>query len=299
MITKQSADQLKNEFNATLAWLHSLGINLSKGRLNHYNKIANLWIDILEGKTIAKEDFNSELISTVFEVPTFIDIYRAFKTTDCANLNGLISKLEKAVNGPTHLNDETSDSSRARNFLFEAITAAKLHNPSQGLNAILDAPSDVGFLINKKKVWVECKRVSSESNLQKNINKACQQLTTTLRKHPQIGQRGLIAMDISKLITRPPPNFLLVTEFENQIDNYSKAMLDEFIRANSSIWQQTIQSQDERIIGALLRLQIVATSREKNTPIYVAQWGINPRLNVGLDDQRLMKDIVTRIQSAI
>lgn len=297
MITKQSAGQLLQEFEETLAWIRSLGINLSIGRLSHYNKIAKLWTDIIEGKITAGHNFNSELISTVFEVPTFIDIYHAFKSTDCSSLNGLISKLEKAVDGPNHLSEENPASSTARNFLFEAIVTAKLHNPSQGLNAILDAPSDVGILFNKKKIWVECKRVSSEKKLRANISKACKQLKTTLEKHPQIGQRGLIAIDISKLITQPPPNFVFETEFESQIDEYSKLMLDEFIRANSSIWQETMKSHDERIVGTLLRLQIVATSREKNTPIYVAQWGINPRLNISLDDQRLMKDIVTRIQS--
>ncbi|RUT67512.1 hypothetical protein D0817_26055, partial [Flavobacterium cupreum] len=76
-------------------------------------------------------------------------------------LASVIEKLRKGVNGPINAADETSESTAARNFLFEATVAAKAHRPDRGVEAILDAESDTGILINGKRIWVECKRVTT------------------------------------------------------------------------------------------------------------------------------------------
>ena len=65
---------------------------------------------------------------------------------------GRTSRYEKGVNGPITTADETSDSIAARNFIFEAAVAAKAHRPIDGIEAILDAKSDMGINLDGKKI---------------------------------------------------------------------------------------------------------------------------------------------------
>ncbi|MES2932742.1 MAG: hypothetical protein V4805_04565 [Pseudomonadota bacterium] len=296
-IPKISNAEFLVNFEMALQWMQSLGIDISKGRLAEYKNAARSWVALLnrEQEQLADSDMHANVTSMAFEVPAFVDIYAAFKEEKPANLSGLIAKLRKAVAGPSQLASETSTSTGPRNFLFEAVTAAKVHNPSMNVTAILNAPSDTGFKMLGKNFWIECKRLSAEGQVLPNISKACKQLQRTLEMHPQTGQRGIIALDISKLVTPPPPKYILEVAVESEIGPYTNHIVDNYIRDHAYVWQQKFLNQDSRIIGALLRLSCIATTKDRRAYIYVQQWGINPRNNATLDDQRLMKEMVNKL----
>jgi hypothetical protein len=293
-IPKISNSKFLADLNDVLDWMRLLNVDIAQGRLTNYRRAAKHWVELVAGdlNEAGRLDLCREVTSAAFEVSAFFDIYSAFKDEKISNLGGIAAKLKKAVAGPVDLDTETSASNAARNFLFEAITAAKIHNPAMGVKTIFNAESDTGFELGTKRVWVECKRLSSAGQVQSNVSKACKQLKRTLDKHPQTGQRGVVALDISKLVTLPPPGHILELQQEADIGPRTEAMLDKYIKENSQEWQQKYLSQDSRIIGTLFRLSLIATSVDKEAYISVSQWGINPRRGIQIDDERLFHEMV-------
>ncbi|MBY0411889.1 MAG: hypothetical protein K2Q97_17610 [Burkholderiaceae bacterium] len=109
-----------------------------------------------------------DFVSALFEIVEFTRIHEALQDVPPRELTSVIDKLKKAVNGPVDVANETPKSTAARNFLFEASVAAMAHRPARNVEAILNARSDTGIKIEGRKIWVECKRVTSEHALEGN-----------------------------------------------------------------------------------------------------------------------------------
>jgi hypothetical protein len=285
-IPKISSEQFLANLDEAMQWMQSLGVKISEGRMVVYRQAAQTWADLLKyGVGHAEEAVAlPNITSAAFEVPAFLDIHQAFKNEKPSKLGGLAATLKKAVQGPTDLPNETHDNSAARNFLFEAITAAKVHNPEKGIRAILNAPSDTGFELGQFKVWVECKRMASQQQLRPRIAKACEQLTKTLIRHPHIRQRGLVAVDISKLITPPPPQYVFNVPRESEITVHAGKMIDKYIEDHWQEWENEYVGKDARIIGTILRLQLIVTSEDRGTYVHAVEWGLTPRRGIRGDD---------------
>jgi hypothetical protein len=93
-------------------------------------------------------------------------------------------------------------STAARNFLFEAAVAAKAHHSGRSIKAILDARSDTGINVTGKKIWVECKRVTTVDKIESNARKASIQLETILAAQVGSGHRRIVVLDVSKILNR-------------------------------------------------------------------------------------------------
>jgi hypothetical protein len=296
-IPKISSERFLADLESAMQWMQSLGINISDGRMVDYRQAAKAWVELLNrgGREIEDLQVQPGVASATFEVPAFLDIHQAFKNEKLSTLGGLVAKLKKAVQGPSDFQNETHENSTARNFLFEAVTAAKVHNPAKGTRAILNAPSDTGFELGRFKVWIECKRIASQQQLGSRVAKACVQLKRTLERHPQTLQRGLVAIDISKLIILPPPQYVFEVALESEIGLHTARMVDKYIEDHWQEWEDEYVGKDPRIIGTMLRLTLIATSRDRVTYVHVSQWGINPRRGIQLDDERLLRDLAGRL----
>ncbi|PIF13284.1 hypothetical protein [Janthinobacterium sp. 13] len=291
-IPKQTSQEFLRKFGESIDWMRSLGVNVDQGRLTNYRTAAQQWVSLLDEDRDRQGGLEHlpAITSAVYEVPQFLEIHAAFRGERIAHLGGLGAKLKKAIEGPVHLQNETEKSNGPRNFLFEAVTAARVHRPDNGSLTILNAPTDTGFTLHKSSIWVECKRLTSHAQLKSNVNKACRQLKRTIDKHPQINQRGLVALDISKLTTMPPPRYVFESPTEAEIGPRSQAIIDQYILDNGHVWEQEYADQDSRIIGTLLRLSLIAVSKDVGKYIFVHQWGVNPRRGIGIDDQRLLRE---------
>src|SRR3989339_1261093 len=200
-IHTESYEAIFDHYSAAIQWMNGLGIKLTRGRTSHYEKILRHWKNAYKATTnnAAREIF-PDFVSSMFEIFDFVNIYKAFHLVPANQLTFVIEKLRKGVNGPINASEETSESTVARNFLFEATVAAKVHHPDRGVEAILDAKSDTGIRINGKKIWVECKRVTTFDKIESNARKASSQLETLLTREIGSGNRGIVAMDISKIL---------------------------------------------------------------------------------------------------
>src|SRR5512139_2204973 len=201
MIPTESYESILARYSSALKWMESIGVKLGPGRTSHYERTVKYWAEAYrtasgeEGKRVFPG-----FVSSMFEIHDFVNVYEAFKDIQPLELAGIIAKLQRAVTGPINAFEETPESTAARNFLFEAAVAARLHRPAKGATAILDAPSDTGVRFSGRKMWIECKRVTTENKIEANVRKASSQLDELLRKRVGSGHRGVVAIDVSKIL---------------------------------------------------------------------------------------------------
>jgi hypothetical protein len=148
-IPTESYEAIYKQYAAAILWMSGLGIKITSGRTSHYERILRHWKEAY--KTAPADEVVEifpDFVSSMFEIFDFVRIYNALHGTPANQLEFVIEKLQKGVNGPIHAVEETAESTTARNFLFEATVTALAHRPDQGVEAILDAKSDTGIRIN-------------------------------------------------------------------------------------------------------------------------------------------------------
>jgi hypothetical protein len=287
---------IAQEYNAAIEWLVSIGVKVSSGRTAHYAKVIEYWKDAYKSASEieAKENL-PDFVSSVFEIHDFIDIYYAFKDEPVEELHGLRDKLQKGVNGPINSADETSKSTSSRNYIFEALMAARSHHPHRGVNTMLNTESDTGITIKKKKLWIECKRISSASKIEANVKDASNQLEKILSRKKGSGNRGVVAIDVTKLLNSDGD--LFVQQNDDALIESIDRMMDQFIAKNSSHWEKVYARRSKKIIGTIIHFSFMATSEASNLFVRAGQWGINPQINASKADGILLETLVASIES--
>jgi hypothetical protein len=295
-IPTESYEAVFEQYSAAMRWMAGLGIKLNPGRTSHYEKIVGHWKDAYKTATADEgRQIFPDFVSSMFEVFDFVSIYKAFKDVPVHQLTSVIEKLQKGVNGPINAADETADSTAARNFLFEAAVAAKAHRPDNGIEAILDARSDTGISLNGKKIWVECKRVTTIDRIEGNARKASSQLETVLAGEVGSGHRGIVALDVSKILNRGDKIF--VTRNDSELLASVDRTMDQFIEEHSRIWQRVYERRHKKVIGTIIRFSFMASSEARNLLVHASQWAMNPRLGVATSDEQIQRQLVATLAS--
>lgn len=291
-IPTETYEAIFEQYTAAMRWMAGLGIKLDPGRTSYYEKLVGYWKDAY--KTASADEGRQifpDFVSSMFEIFDFVSIYKAFENVPARQLTSVIEKLQKGVNGPINAADETLESTAARNFLFEAAAAAKAHRPDKGIEAILDARSDTGISLNGWKLWIECKRVTTLERIESNARKASSQLETVLAGEIGSGHRGIVAMDVSKILNRGDKIF--VTKNDDELLASVDRMMDRFIHDHSHIWERVYDRRHRRIIGTIIRFSFMASSEARNLLVHASQWAINPRLGIATSDEHIQRQLVT------
>lgn len=289
-IASTSYAEVASSYRAALDWMGELGVELGVGRTQHYAKVIDYWKDAY--KEASQQNSNKgfpDFVSSAFEISSFIEVYQAFRDEPLSRLSEIAKKLQRAVRGPIDSVDETQKSTEARNFIFEALMAARSHRPQYGIEAILDAESDTGFKVRSSKVWIECKRVTTQARIEENARKASRQLERVLDKKIGAGNRAIVALDVTKIIN--PDGGILPRRDDAELSASVDTMMDVFISKRSSIWQRAYQSRNKKIIGTILRFSLMAVSEQRRLLVYAAQWGLNPRLGISVGDGQLLRSV--------
>lgn len=297
-IPTETYEVVFDQFSAAMRWMAGLGIKLHPGRTSHYERIIGYWKYAYKTATVdeGRQKF-PDFVSSMFEVFDFVSIYRAFKDIPPTQLTSLIGKLQKGVNGPINAADETQDSTTARNFLFEAVVAAKVHRPDKGIEAIFDARSDAGISLNGKKLWIECKRVTTVERIKSNTRKASSQLETILAGGMGSGHRGIVALDVSKILNSGDK--ILVARSDKELLASVDRLMDKFIEEHSHIWQRVYEGRQKKIIGTIVRFSFMASSEGRNLLVHTSQWAVNPRLGIATSDEQIQRQLVTLLKTTL
>jgi hypothetical protein len=283
-----------DQYSAAMRWMEGLGIKLSPGRTSHYEKFIGHWKEAYKTATAdERRQIFPDFVSSMFEVFDFVSIHKAFGRVPAHQLIFIIQKLKKAVNGPINAADETPDSTTARNFLFEASVAAKAHRPGKGIEAILNARSDTGISLNGKNLWVECKRVTTLDKIEGNARKASSQLETILAGKVGSGHRGIVAVDISKILNAGDK--LFVTRNDHELLASVDRLMDQFIQEHSHIWQHVYERRHKKIIGTIIRFSFMASSETRNLLVHSSQWAMNPRMGISTSDEQIQRQLVATL----
>ena len=293
-IPTESFEAIFAQYSAAIAWMKGIGVNIGPGRTSHYEKIVGYWKDA--HKTATAEEGRKifpNFVSSMFEIYDFVSIYKAFKEVPNDQLTLLTKKLQKAVNGPVNAAEETPDSTTARNFLFEATVAARANRPDKGIAAILDAKSDTGISIDGKKIWVECKRITSTSKIESNARGASSQLEDILKKQVGSGHRGIVALDVSKILNSGDKIF--VSDNDSALLSSVDQMMDKFITEFSPLWEKVYLRRSRKIIGTIVRFAFMSSSEARNILVHTQQWAINPRHGMSASDNEIQRRLVSSL----
>jgi hypothetical protein len=294
-IETESFAAIHEKYSKAIDWMVSIGVKLRTNRLDHYDRVVGAWAKNYKTASVeeGKEVF-PDFVSSVVEIRDFVDVYSAFKDIPKERLTAIISKLNKGVNGPTNAVDETPKSTQARNYLFEAATAARLHRPESGVEAILDAESDTAARIGVKKVWIECKRVTTTDRIEDNFRKATKQLEAILKKKVGAANRAMVALDISKILNEGGE--ILVKDTEAELLSSVDWLMDQFIRQYHQVWEKVYRRRDKKIIGTLIRFSFISSVEDRKLLVHTSQWGVNPRLGVSVADGSLQKELCGKMK---
>lgn len=295
-IPTETYEAIFEQYSAAMRWMAGLGIKLNTGRASHYEKVIEHWKDAYKTATADEErQIFPNFVRSMFEVFDFVSIYKAFGDISAHQLTSVIDMLQKGVNGPINAADETPESTVARNFLFEAAVAAKAHRPDRGMEVILDAKSDTGISLTGKKIWIECKRVTTVDKIESNARKASSQLEKILAMQVGSGHRGIVALDVSKILNKGDKS--LVTRNDDELLASVDGMMDQFIKEYSHIWQCVYERRHKKVIGTIIRFSFMATSEARNLMVYTSQWAMNPRLGAAISDEQIQRQLVTTLKT--
>ncbi|VAW14007.1 hypothetical protein MNBD_BACTEROID01-136 [hydrothermal vent metagenome] len=295
-IETNTYDFIGENYENAISWMREIGVKISSGRTQNYLKVMNHWRRNYKSSSdkIAKDIF-PDFVNSTSEIDSFIKIYKAFKNVPTENLSLIKAKLQKGVNGPLNAEDEKPKTSEARNFIFEALVAAKFHNPKQNLSTILSTSSDTAIKFENKNIFIECKRVTSEKNLENNIRKASNQLDQHLSKKVgkklNLGNKGLVALDFSKILHSGDQ--LLVKPNDAELLDSVEKITKSFINKYTGLWNKIYETKNKRIIGTLVYFSTMATSEERNLLVNVSDWGVNPKISTSTYNNNLLKRIAT------
>jgi len=293
-ISTETYEAVFDQYLAAMGWMAGLGIKLNPGRTSHYERIVGHWKSAYRTATADEgRQIFPDFVSSMFEIFDFVSIYKAFESVPAHQLKSVIEKLQKGVNGPINAADETPESTAARNFLFEATTAAKAHRPDKGIEVILDARSDTGIRLNGKKLWVECKRITTVSKIESNTRKASSQLETILAGERGSGHRGIVAIDISKILNRGDKIF--VTQNDEELLASVDRTMDRFIQEHSHIWERIYERRHRKIIGTIIRFSFMASSETRGLLVHASQWAMNPRRGIPTSDEQIQRQLVAKL----
>lgn len=297
-IITESYEQISNQYLDACKWMESIGVKLGTGRTKHYEKIIFEWSKIANNVSYDQFKINfSELVNALFEIFDFIYIHQSFKSTDILHLTLIIEKLNKGVNGPIKFEDETPENTAARNYLFEAIVAATMHQPSFGIETILNAQSDTGILFSDKKIWIECKRIYSDEQIEKRILKASCQLNKILNSQLGSGNRGIIVLDITNIFNKNLD--ILAVKDETELAQIIRSYMDEVIKINSPKWQKILKNKHKKIIGVIVRFALIAGFKSKNHLVHTKQWAFNPREGIDKANELVLRNLCLKLDQSI
>ncbi|ROZ78775.1 hypothetical protein EEB15_03540 [Ramlibacter sp. WS9] len=218
-------DQITKELHNIIAWMTALGLPARNSRYaryeEHINKFYRPGLDLLSKKG---RQFLKELTEAYREC---IDIYLVYKCFQHVRHPNFISKLSKVVSGNDVPDLEVAGASR--NFLFELLVAARFHLAGYAID--FDDTSDVVAKRDGLVVRAECKRLASEKQLKKRINKAADQLAAAMTEVKE-EVVGIVCLDVSSCVLS---GLSQVVETVDDADKEIRAALRRFLVRNANL----------------------------------------------------------------
>lgn len=279
---------MSKEMDSAVAWLSDLGYSYVDGRLGTYKKhideIAEYNISGKLGTLLYRKDY-FELANSVFEANEFVKIYDSLHKHESDVFN---NKLKSFIKGPVSYvkEDPKTSSNLARNIAFELLIAAEMSRA--GYEIEFNDKYDIGFIVNGKRIVIECKRPQYEHQINSNIKGALKQL---LKRYNGPNERGLIAISLSRAYN---PKFNSVTvNIPEEISIALRYIIDDFIKKFFKKWQNP---SDSRSIGTIAHFSGPSTIKSQNLLTMCTNIGISNVQKGPKEDHNLLRILLSDLE---
>jgi len=125
------------------------------------------------------------------------------------------------------------------------------------------------------------------------VKDASSQFENMIRKKIGSGHKGIVALDVSKFFN--PGDKIYKSKNDLELVFSINQMMDKFIEENSNIWERVYSRRCRSIIGTIVRFSFMSVAEERNLLVTTSQWGLNPRQSVSDADERVLTNLVTKL----
>lgn len=252
-ITPHTLQEIAADYESAVAWLTSAGFHVERGRLAEYKKIvATLATDhpTLGWGDLSDPARREMVCTTLLEVRELISIYRGLSGLNDPAATQDINLYLKGPFSPV-LELPHNASNRPRNIGFELYLNALF--AYAGFKPVYGTSADLCFNVEDQVFFVEAKRPTNAKMAAKLIGDANKQLTRRLKKLHSHKAKGIIALDLTKVIN--PNNKVMPVYSEEHLHalmfNEDRRQID----ALSAVWHR---KKHKRVVGVLLHYRLLA-----------------------------------------
>ena len=241
-------------------WLREMGLNQYDRIRTHKRNITELAEAQDSGRLeqIARSlagEKRREILWSFVESIEFVDAIDALRKSGSDVPKHL---LEKALQGPPDAYLEDNKSNQGRNAMFEIAVAGRA--AFAGLRPRLGGEPDVFFEFEKRRIFVQCKRVLSATGVAKRIGEAAKQLKRDLATSSDPRDCGLIAISISRLVN--PGDKMLAVAAEPDLRRVMNNEIDKVIGRHDRIFREL---REPKTAGIIFQMA---------TPAFVEEYGL-------------------------
>lgn len=268
--TSRPYKEFAGDLGAAIDWFETLGVRYKPTRIGEYERAIEQLISTSSTaiQKKAPEDYWRE-ITALFEAHDLLEIHNVLAGRFDVELR---SHIETVAKGPANYIDENpaTSSNVGRNIAFELVVMAKL--VKAGIPLDFSIKTDVAASFDNRNLLFECKRIQAVGALQTRVKNAYQQLESKYKNPKRIRHRGVIALDITKLIN---PEFMLyVGQNAQSLDAGVSSLVDRFLQQHERVWQQ---DRNKKTIAVLLRVSLMGVNQERNEMLtYCQQFALTP-----------------------
>jgi hypothetical protein len=247
------AEKLKEEYQFACEWISSYGIDYEKTRFGDYER------DFLEflnkkGKVEAKESlrmfFNAHLeANELIRIKNVFDKHNELVDHD---------SIKKTVSGQKFRNGSKKDQSR--DFAFELGVATRFIKA--GYYVELNNLADLVAQVNGRTLYVECKRIKSQRQLEKRVKEANKQLESRFLIDKNHLSRGMVALNLTDILN-PDAMPVLQTSFE-AYRRFSAEALKHFVQVNLEAFTKKRSSKSLAVLTEFSTQGFILAERKED-----------------------------------
>ncbi|RXT62602.1 hypothetical protein [Pseudomonas syringae] len=251
-VTPHTMQELASDFDAAVEWVGAIGFPIQRGRILEYQRILSGLADRFEidgWGNLEDQAYVKQLCTVLIELRELVSIYRGLSVD--SDPDGL-RDMRLYVKGPFSPVDESqqNSSNRARNIGFEFYLTALCAYAN--LKPIYGTQADLCFNHDGHTYFVEAKRPLYSHSVHAAIKDANKQLSRRIEGVGDGVARGLIALDLSKVIN---PNDRVMQVFG--VDH-----LDALMNGEAAIQIETLKNEwhanrHAKTVGVLLCFKLL------------------------------------------
>lgn len=251
-VNKHTIQSLREDYEAAISWMADRGCPVARGRLAQYGAtIADLassfeasgWGDL------ADDQRRRQVCTTLLEIREVISIHRGLTAIPDPQAT---RALQRFLKGPFAAKDEVfhNSSNQARNIGFELYLNALFS--FAGFEPKFDSAADLSFAHRGEVFFVEAKRPANVATAKRLTRDANRQLSNRLSGFAAQATKGLIALDLTKIIN--PDGEVMRVLSDDHLQDLMHNEADLQIGALRSTWHR---HRHPRTVGALLHYRLM------------------------------------------